>query len=736
MNLGNLFAGAGAVGQGMDEARLRRLEIEDTKARQELNRLNLEGERQLQPLRIQQAQLGLDTSRFDFEERGRLSPYKLQQQQAQARLAQLQAELAELQNPITIENARRQGRLTDLQIVEQRLRNEAAQLAFNIDQKNRAILMGGEPSVFPGLRDYTRPEQYQVPQPTTVPELAIPPETPAPASQSEQFSREIALIDNALVQERDPDNIQLLQNQLAQLQAAQRTASTEPVPPSAGLGGVPPAPEGVPPPATPLLAAAQQPPNPLTRRSDESQNAFDRRLRNVGNKVQENLSGANRAAEAVQRAQRRLSEDEYLSLGYASEEEGLRYTQTFIDNLQNIQEYVIERPDFLNELDATNSSITRLGGTAARNRARTFNHELIRTLVDTVVPTEQAPAGVPGVAPGVAGVAGAASPAAGAPALAGAAPGLGAPVAGVAGGVPAGLTGAPAPVAGLGAPPGVAGAPVAGGASPLQALGALGEAVAPVSGLPDTRNIADVGTFINYPDVIPIAIQQIKAEFEDLEKYRRVYANSGNLEGVRQIDAELNALRNRYLVAHGAEGIQRFSFGDNSDMLAKVWTEFAGVPIQIQNRTDGRYNVIAGGNNITRDGVNKEAIIHHARTAFDDSYRQQISQQQIDENAKMFGSRLKLQEKVIENIADMFKDIGVAQVQADINSVIEYLKSAYNYTARELQDGTVIMQIPGGQELFLFNPRAATINGIPAGAVVPITGSTFIAPTTPVFTGQ
>jgi hypothetical protein len=163
----------------------------------------------------------------------------------------------------------------------------------------------------------------------------------------------------------------------------------------------------------------------------------------------------------------------------------------------------------------------------------------------------------------------------------------------------------------------------------------------------------------------------------------------------------------------GMQGIEDFSTSNDPRRLSAVWSLYAGVPIGIQPRSDGTFNIIVNGVR-TKSGVSERDITNTARLAFDQAYRQQSATAGAAMNKFMSEERykttLKIQEGNASELAKMIKDIAVENVKGNSALALEWAKANYGYDIKPTGsgDGTVIIKPPNSQP-YIFNPTGRTI---------------------------
>lgn len=277
-----------------------------------------------------------------------------------------------------------------------------------------------------------------------------------------------------------------------------------------------------------------------------------------------------------------------------------------------------------------------------------------------------------------------------------------APAAAPAGAAPA----APAPIAGLNIP----------GISAAQA--------APVAVPTPVRSEADF--YLANPQSIPLDMQRAMQQRAEVERLAGMYQRAGMGMEFMQTRAKLMEIDNGMTYLQGMQGLQEFTLANDPRRLAAVWSQYAGVPVGIQPRTDGKFDIVVNGKR-TKEGVSASDIADSARSAFDQTYRQQKSAASAKYNEETFKAQLEIQKNNAQQLAQMIREIAVQRVQGNTQLAVEQLKQfRYDVKPTGAGDGTVIITPPGSGTPYLFNPSGRTIEvdgvKITSNAAYPIAG--------------
>jgi hypothetical protein len=289
---------------------------------------------------------------------------------------------------------------------------------------------------------------------------------------------------------------------------------------------------------------------------------------------------------------------------------------------------------------------------------------------------------------------------------------------------------------------------------------------APAAGGPSRVEVSGTSDFyLANPQSIPYEQQRLNQAFQfaaaqaqqqvallnrqrnESAQLAQIYMRSGTAQGIEaanrlrgvidQYDAQMLQTQQQVAQARqqveqgrtyleGMQGLQEFALANDPRRLASVWSLYAGVPIGIQPRTDGRFNIMVNGKK-TKDGVSADELTNSARLAFDQTYRQQQAAAGAEYNKERFKTSLKIQENQAQQLAQMIREVAVQRVQGNTQLALEQLKQfRYDVKPTGAGDGTVIITPPGASTPYLFNPTGRTIEidgvKIQSNAAYPIAG--------------
>lgn len=260
-----------------------------------------------------------------------------------------------------------------------------------------------------------------------------------------------------------------------------------------------------------------------------------------------------------------------------------------------------------------------------------------------------------------------------------------------------------------GAVPGAAGVQMAGG-QPAAGV-STGAAPAPVRIDPSNFYLADQ-TMISRD--MQVAIQNR----QELSRIADMYRRAGMGDQFTQARLKVIDLDNSLLFLQGMQGIQEIALANDPRRLAAVWSQYAGVPIQLQPQTDGTYNVVVNGR-ITQRGVASNTIIDSARSAFDAEYRKSRSESSSAMALEQFKSQLRISEEAAKSVLQAAREAQNELLRGENARATEIIKQMDpNGKITPLGgDGGAILQVQG--QTFILDPGGNPIEGSPNQMTAP-----------------
>lgn len=255
-----------------------------------------------------------------------------------------------------------------------------------------------------------------------------------------------------------------------------------------------------------------------------------------------------------------------------------------------------------------------------------------------------------------------------------------------------------------------------GGAAPAPAAGGAAQlAAAPATPVPvriDPSNFYMANPNATSRDT-RIALQNRQELARLGEMYRR--AGMGNEYTAARL--KVVELDNSLIYLQGMQGLQELALANDPRRLAAVWSDYAGVPVQLQPQTDGTLNIVVNGR-ITQRGIPRATVIDAARSAFDKQYVQTQSEAATEMAAEAFKSQLRMTEEAAKTAATFAADVQLELLKGDSEKALELIKQMDpNGKITMLPDGSgqAILQVQG--QTLLIDKGGVQIEGAPEGMV-------------------
>lgn len=168
------------------------------------------------------------------------------------------------------------------------------------------------------------------------------------------------------------------------------------------------------------------------------------------------------------------------------------------------------------------------------------------------------------------------------------------------------------------------------------------------------------------------ARQLAVSQRNELARMADIYMRSGTSAGIQQAmqlrtsiveaDQQIMQANNGLMYLQGMQGLNEFQLANDPRRLGAVWSQYAGVPVGIQPRSDGKYNIIVNGQR-TKEGVSAADIADAARSAFDGSYRQQKAETAKTISIESFKKGLDAQLELVKENSRMIRESTVEMIK-------------------------------------------------------------------------
>jgi hypothetical protein len=219
---------------------------------------------------------------------------------------------------------------------------------------------------------------------------------------------------------------------------------------------------------------------------------------------------------------------------------------------------------------------------------------------------------------------------------------------------------------------------------------------------------------------------------QELARMADMYRRAGMGDQFTQARLKVLDLDNSMLFLQGMQGISELAFANDPRRIAAVWSQYAGVPIELQPQTDGTYNIMVSGR-VTQRGLPSSAIIDTARSAFDAEYRKSRMESNNAIALEQFKSTLRLTEESAKAVLQTAREAQGKLLDGQNQQALEIIKQLDpNGEITALGDGTgrAVLRVQGqtilvdsggvpieGTDGLVSGPSAAPIAGLPQRTV-------------------
>jgi hypothetical protein len=197
----------------------------------------------------------------------------------------------------------------------------------------------------------------------------------------------------------------------------------------------------------------------------------------------------------------------------------------------------------------------------------------------------------------------------------------------------------------------------------------------------------------------------------ELVRLAQMYQRSGMGNEFAQVRQQILSLDNDAMRLQGELALQELAVAGSPQRLTAVWSHYSGMPVSVQPRSDGTYNVLVNGQSY-RQGLTEDQVTVMARSSFDKAYRDALQQASASANAQVFETGLKTQSEIAvaraTQEAQMVREIIIEQAKGNTQMGLEMLKQR-GYTVTPLGDGTVMLTPKDGSQPFTYNPAGRTV---------------------------
>jgi hypothetical protein len=212
---------------------------------------------------------------------------------------------------------------------------------------------------------------------------------------------------------------------------------------------------------------------------------------------------------------------------------------------------------------------------------------------------------------------------------------------------------------------------------------------------------------------------------QEIARIADIYQQNGMVEQFLGLRYKLMETDSNLLYLQGMQGIQELSVLRDPRRLESVYSQYIGSPVNFQPRSDGKFNIVVGGN-VVQDGIDAGDLINAVRTGIDAQYRTDRTKLISEISMENFKSRLKRQETAEEKTLEAAASIQKALIDGKVQLAKTIAENAGGKITAQgdnvylQKDGLLYKIDPGGEQV---PGAAAGLVTQPSARLVPVGAS-------------
>ena len=190
------------------------------------------------------------------------------------------------------------------------------------------------------------------------------------------------------------------------------------------------------------------------------------------------------------------------------------------------------------------------------------------------------------------------------------------------------------------------------------------------------------------------ALAQGMRNREHLRQLATIYRQSGSPDKAFEVEARIQSLDTDLYKMAADQAITEFQYGGDPARMMNLIQQLSNVPMDIQYRTDGLYNVYVNGN-MQEQPLDVISLTDVLRTFADDAYRIKKTDAQLENQKEILKAQLETEKEIMKQNAQMVREAAIAHINRASNAYLEQLKQR-GFIITNLNDGRVVISAKDG----------------------------------------
>lgn len=230
--------------------------------------------------------------------------------------------------------------------------------------------------------------------------------------------------------------------------------------------------------------------------------------------------------------------------------------------------------------------------------------------------------------------------------------------------------------------------------------------------------------YLANPASVPRDLQVAVQQRQDMARMANLYRQAGLGHEYMQAAMQVRAADQQIVQLQGMQGISELTFANDPRRLSAIWSQYAGTPVQVVPRSDGKWDIRVNGQT-TQHGKTTDEVVKVARSMVDQSYNAAMTKEQLewqkavlDSQTKVQMEHIKGQYSVMNNDADNLRELQKQAMSNEGNMAVERQRNMGQLGNTWFQHMLQAQQPRGGQgaSVHTLSPDAALIKFDPSGA--------------------